>query len=146
MKAWMFAYRRYGLSVRHIRNFVKTRYSTESFEKYVLPSINKGNSQFIVATDKRKIIGYTNTGRGTWGWELYRIYLLPEYIGRGIGKKLLKHCEIFFRSKKAKKYHCYVYKKNLIGLAFYYRNGFVRMEGRDKDRNEICLEKKLAVL
>ena len=145
LKAWMFAYRRYGLSVRHIRNFVKTRYSTESFEKYVLPSINKGNSQFIVATDKRKIIGYTNTGRGTWGWELYRIYLLPEYIGRGIGKKLLMLSEDFFQSKKARKYHCYVWKENRAGLDFYKRNGFVKLEGKDKNKAEICLEKKLSI-
>lgn len=145
LKAWMFAYRRYGLSIRHIQNFVKTRYSTESFEKYVLPSIKKGNSQFILGTDKRRIIGYVNTGPGTWSWELYRIYLLPEHIGKGIGKKLLQLSEEFLRSKKARKYHCYVWKENKAGLDFYQRNGFVRLEGKDKNRNEICLEKKLNV-
>ena len=146
LKAWTFGYRRYGLSLQHIRNFVKTRYSTESFEKYVLPSIKKGSSQFILATDKRKIVGYANAGPGTWSWELYRIYTLPEYIGRGIGKKLLTLSEDFFRSKRARKYHCYVWKENKAGLDFYKRNGFVKLEGKDKNKSEICLEKKLTSL
>ena len=145
LKAWMANYPRYGVRVSTVKRFVRERYSIESFEKYVFPSVQKRESQFYISTDKGKIIGYSNAGPGSWGWELYRIYLLPEYIGRGIGKKLLKHCEIFFRSKKARKYHCYVYNKNLIFLALYYRNCFVRMEGRDKDRTEICLEKKLTV-
>lgn len=146
LKAWTFAYRRYSLSQRHIQNFVKTRYSRESFEKYVLPSVQKGNSQFILATDKRKIIGYANAGPGAWSWELYRIYLLPEYIGKGIGKKLLTLSEQFLRSKKARKYHCYVWKENKAGLDFYKRNGFVKLEAKDKNKAEICLEKKLSIL
>ena len=143
MKAWMSAYLRYGVPVPTIQRFVSERYSTESFEKYVFRSIRKANSQFYVATDKGKIIGYSNAGRGDWGWELYRIYLLPEYIGKGIGKKLLQLSEDFLRSKKADKYHCYVYKKNKVGLDFYKRNGFVKLKGKDKNKNEICLEKKL---
>lgn len=146
LKAWMSNYPRYGVSVSTVKRFVRERYSTDSFEKYVFPSIQKRKSQFYVATDEEKIIGYSNAGPGSWGWELYRIYLLPEYIGTGIGKKLLIRCERFLRSKKARKYHCYVYKKNLQGLAFYYRNDFVKLESKDKNRNEICLEKKLTVL
>src|SRR5690242_16451211 len=107
LKAWKCAYRRYGLSLKHIRRFVTERYSTDSFEKTVFPSIKKGDSQFYLATDKGKIVGYSNAGPGSWGWELYRIYLLPEYIGKGVGKKLLLLAEDFLRSKKARKYHAY---------------------------------------
>lgn len=146
LKAWMANYPRYGVPVRIVKKFVRERYSQESFEQYVFPSIQRGNSQFYVATDKGKIIGYANAGPGSWGWELYRIYILPEYIGKGVGKKLLQQCETFLRSKKAKKYHCYVYKKNLLGLAFYARNGFIKLQDKDKNRNEICLEKKLSAL
>jgi len=52
LKAWMFAYRRYGLSLKLIKKFVSERYSTDSFEKTVLPSVQKGESQFYLATDK----------------------------------------------------------------------------------------------
>jgi diamine N-acetyltransferase len=143
LKAWTFAYRRYGLSLRLIRRFVSERYSTDSFEKTVLPSVQKKESQFYLATDKRKIIGYSNAGPGIWGWELYRIYLLSEYIGKGIGKKLLQLSEDFLRSKKARKYHAYVWKKNKAALDFYKRNGFTKLEGKNKNKVEICLEKKL---
>jgi len=143
LKAWTFAYQRYGLALKRIRRFVSERYSTDSFEKTVFPSIQKKESQFYLATDKGKIIGYSNAGPGIWGWELYRIYLLPEYIGKGVGKKLLLLSEDFLRSKKAKKYHAYVWKENKAGLDFYKRNGFVKLEGKDKNKAEICIEKKL---
>jgi diamine N-acetyltransferase len=143
LKAWTFAYRRYGLSIKLIQKFVSERYSTDSFEKAVLPSIRKGDSQFYLATDKGKIIGYSNAGPGTWSWELYRIYLLPEYIGKGVGKKLLQLAEDFLRSKKARKYHLYVWQENKAALDFYKRNGFAKLEGKNKNKVEICLEKKL---
>jgi len=143
LKAWTFAYRRYGLSLRLIRRFVSERYSTDSFDQTVFPSIEKGEAQFYLATEKGKIIGYSNTGRGVWGWELYRIYLLPEYIGRGVGRKLLRLCEDFLREKKARKYHAYVWEENKAALDFYKRNGFARLEGKNKNKVEICIEKKL---
>ena len=143
LKAWMFAYRRYGLSLKLIQRFVSERYSTDCFEKTVFPSIQKGTSQYYLATDKGKIIGYSNTGPGAWGWELHRIYLLPEYIGRGVGKKLLQLCEAFLREKKARRYHAYVWEKNKAALDFYKRNGFTKLEGKNKNKVEICMEKKL---
>jgi len=143
LKAWTFAYRRYGLSLKLIQKFVSERYSTDSFEKTVLPSIQKGEAQFYLATNKGKIIGYSNTGPGVWGWELYRIYLLPEYIGKEVGKKLLLLCEDYLRKKKARKYHAYVWEKNKATLDFYERNGFAKLEGKNKNRVEICIEKKL---
>ncbi len=143
LKAWTFAYQRYGLSLKHIRRFVSQRYSTESFEKIVFPSLQKKESQFHLATDNGRIIGYSNAGPGTWGWELYKLYLLPEYIGKGIGKKLLLLSEDFLRSKKTRKYHAYVWKENKAALDFYKKNGFVKLPGKDKNKAEICIEKKL---
>ena len=144
LKAWTFAYRRYGLSLKLIQKFVSERYSTDSFEKTVFPSIQKGEAQFYLSTNKGKIVGYSNTGPGVWGWELYRIYLLPEYIGKGVGKKLLLLAEDFLRSKKARKYHLYVWQENKAALDFYKRNGFAKLEGQNKNKVEICLEKNLA--
>lgn len=143
LKAWTFAYQRYGLSLKRIRTFVAERYSSESFEKTVFPSIQSGESQFYLATDKGKIIGYSNAGPGVWGWELYRIYLLPEYMGRGIGKILLLLSEDFLRSKRARKYHAYVWQENKAALDFYKKNGFVKLEGKNKNKVEICIEKKI---
>src|SRR5260370_5957311 len=137
LKAWEFAYRRYGLSLKLIRRFVSERYSTDSFEKTVFSSIKRGDSQFYLATDKGKIIGYSNAGPGVWSWELYRTYLLPEHIGKGVGKKLLQLCEDFLRSKKARKYHAYVWEKNKAPLDFYKRHGLVKLEGKNQNKVEI---------
>lgn len=123
--------------------YLSERYSNSSFEKTVFPSIQRGDSQFYLAIDGRKIIGYSNVRKDRSGWELYRIYLLPEYIGKGVGKKLLLLGEQFFRKKRARKYHLYVYVKNKLGLEFYLRNGFVRMKQKDRGRLELYLEKKL---
>ncbi len=141
LKAWMAAYRK-TVPLSMIRRFVSQRYSTSSFEDLVFPSIGRGESQFYLATDNGRIVGYSNAGKGEWGWELYRIYLLPEYIGRDIGKKLLHLAEDFLREKKARKYHLYVYVKNKPAIEFYYRNGFKRLKQKDKPP-EICLDKTL---
>jgi len=141
-KAWKYAYRKY-LSPATIRRFVSERYSTSSFEKFVFPSMERGDSQFYLATYMGKIIGYSNVGRGEWGWELYRIYLLPEYIGKGVGRKLPHLAESFLRQKKVKNYHLYVYVNNELGIELYLRNGFVRLKGKDKNYAEVCFQKKL---
>ena len=52
-------------------------------------------------------------------------------------------CEDFLRGKKARKYHAYVWEKNKAALDFYKRNGFAKLEGKNKNKVEICIEKKL---
>lgn len=139
-KSWMHTYGKTD-PVSVIEGFLSRRYSDRSFEK-VFQSIAKGNSQFNLAVDGRKIVGYANVRRGQKGWELYRIYLLPDYIGKGIGKELLKLGEQFFKEKNARKYYVYVYTRNKPALDFYSRNGFVRIRARDK-KPELYFEKRL---
>ena len=139
-KAWMNTYRE-TVPVTLINRFLSERYSDTSFEK-VFQSIAKGSAQFNLAIDGRKIVGYANVRRGQRGWELYRIYLLPEYIGKGIGRRLLKLGEQFFKKKNARKYYVYVYSRNKRALDFYSRNGFVRVKEKDK-KPELYLEKRL---
>ena len=139
-KAWMHTYRE-TVPVNLINRFLSERYSDNSFRK-VFQSIAKGSSQFNLAVDGRKIVGYANVRRGQRGWELYRIYLLPEYIGKGIGKRLLKLGERFFKKKGARKYYVYVYSRNKRALDFYSRNGFMRMKQKDR-KPELYLEKRL---
>ena len=140
-KAWMHTYSE-TVPVTIIDRFLAERYSNNSFKK-VFQSIAKGGARFQLAVDGRKIVGFANVRRGQKGWELYRIYLLPEYIGKGVGRELLKLGERFFEEKKARKYYVYVYSRNKRALDFYFRNGFVRVKERDK-RPELYLEKRLA--
>ena len=102
--------------------------------------IRKGNDAFYVAVDNRKTVGYSHVGKAKFGWELHRIYLLPRYIGKGIGKKLLQQGERFLKSKKAKQYFVLVHPKNRLGIKFYLRNGFAKFK---KKGSSIYLKKKL---
>ena len=139
-KAWMHTYRE-TVPVTLINRFLSERYSDSSFER-VFQLIAKDSSQFNLAVDGQKIVGYANVRRGQRGWELYRIYLLPEYIGKGVGKRLLKLGEQFFKKKNARKYYVYVYSRNKRALDFYSKNGFVRVKEKDK-KPELYFEKRL---
>ena len=139
-KAWMHTYRE-TVPVTLINRFLAERYSDSSFEK-VFQSIARDSSQFYLVLDRQKIVGYANVRRGQRGWELYRIYLLPEYIGKGIGRRLLKLGEQFFKRKNAGKYYVYVYSRNKRALDFYSKNGFVGVKEKDK-KPELYLEKRL---
>jgi len=58
-------------------------------------------------------------------WKLYKLYLLPEFHGRGLGSRLLQHCEAEARRFGAQRLRLEVNKRNLRPLAVYQRNGFV---------------------
>jgi ribosomal protein S18 acetylase RimI-like enzyme len=157
LRVWGFTYR--GIyTPESIRRQVSTYYAPEVLEA-MISGARHGRFCFRIALDGAKLIGYVNGGRasGTWrllkflpkeagsvsGWELFRIYLLPEYIGKGIGKELLRQWEEFLREKKAKKYSVHIEPKNKLGRRFYLRNGFVRARELDRGRSSPCFVKTL---
>ena len=137
---------------------VSEYYATTVLEAMVR-GVRRGRFCFQIALDNGKLIGYVNGGRTrdawkllkflpkegdtTLGWELFRIYLLPEYHGRGIGKELLRHWESFLRKKRARGYSVYVEPKNKLGKRFYLRNGFARTERLDRGPSSSCFVKTL---
>jgi ribosomal protein S18 acetylase RimI-like enzyme len=157
LKAWEFTYRNIYAPSTIIRQ-VAEYYATERL-KASIERAERKESHFEVVLDNGKPVGYTNVGRarGTWrnpflpkgkvyrtsGWELFRIYLRPEYIGKGIGKELLHRCEEFLRGEKAKQYTVYVHVRNQIGKKFYLRNGFARAKELDRGPTSPCFVKTL---
>jgi ribosomal protein S18 acetylase RimI-like enzyme len=153
LKAWRRTYR-HIYSPSSIEHQVSNYYSTENLEG-ILQGVRQKKLYFQVAIDNERIVGYVNGGRNgdpflpkgrahkTSGWELFRIYLLPDYIGRGIGKELLHLWEGFLREKKARRYSVYIEPKNKLGNEFYLRNGFVRANKLDRGFSSPCLVKKL---
>jgi GNAT superfamily N-acetyltransferase len=141
LRAWKFTYRNI-YSTETIERRVSNYYSNRSFKEYVLPGIQKGVDWFYVALDGKRVIGFSHISQGRMGWELLRIYLLPEYIGKGIGKKLLSLGESFLRRKKVSRYIVSAHAKNRLAAAFYLRNGFSRVRAKDKG-GEIYFEKHL---
>jgi diamine N-acetyltransferase len=61
-------------------------------------------------------------------WKLHKIYLLPELHGRGLGSRLLQHCEAEARRFGAQRLQLAVNKRNVRPIAAYQRNGFMVAE------------------
>jgi GNAT superfamily N-acetyltransferase len=60
--------------------------------------------------------------------KLHKCYLLPEMHGRGLGSRLLQHCERAVRQLGARRLCLAVNKHNSKALAAYQRNGFTVVE------------------
>ena len=61
-------------------------------------------------------------------FKLHKLYLLPELHWRGLGSRLLKHCEAEARRLGARHLILSVNKRNAKAIAAYQRNGFVIAE------------------
>jgi len=140
LRSWKFTYRKIYLA-KTIERRVSRYYSDQSFEP-ILPRIQKGVEWFYVVSDNKRVIGFSYIGRGRHGWELDRLYLLPEYTGKGIGRKLLQLGEAFLSRRKINRYFVYAHARNRPGIEFYLRNDFKRVPTMDTG-GEVCLEKKL---
>jgi GNAT superfamily N-acetyltransferase len=60
--------------------------------------------------------------------KLHKLYLLPELQGRGLGSRLLKHCEAEARRLGAQRLILSVNKRNARAIATYRRHDFVIAE------------------
>ncbi len=125
-----------------IENFVNKKYAVEAIAS-LFPLIQSGTIFFHVAEHKSKIIGFCNIGVNEQSAELYRIYMLPAFIGQGIGRRLLDLGEAFVKEHGIDSYFCLVHKDNEIGKRFYINSGFQHIPEQDKD-DEWFMEKGLS--
>lgn len=141
-ESWKHAYRNI-FDDSYINEWVEANYSSEILGR-ILSDSDSGRSFFYVAESEGRVIGFCHIGDRGQGWELLRIYLLPEYTGTGIGTRFIQLGEHFLRTKKAPRYVVFVHKDNLPAIGFYKRNDFVREPDLDKkDINEQCWTKRI---
>lgn len=124
-----------------IVQFVATHYAPERLQA-LAPAVAAGHVAFDLVLDGEKVVGFCNLGSTAHGAELWRIYLLPTYVGRGIGAALLARGEDFLRAQGIVSYRCFVHRANQRGQQFYARQGFRRVPEHDRE-DEWCLEKQL---
>lgn len=79
----------------------------------------------------RLLVGGRMSGFAAYGptdepatFRLHKLYLLPELHGRGLGRRLLEHCEAEATKLGARQLKLRVNKKNLTAITFYQRNGY----------------------
>lgn len=103
--------------------FLDNYYSLPALQE----SIAQGNSWFFVAAALEEIVGYAQffmrTGEDKSG-ELTRIYVLPEWQGKGIGKRMLDQGVSALKQAGADCLFVTVERDNLIGRGFYEKQGF----------------------
>jgi GNAT superfamily N-acetyltransferase len=78
-----------------------------------------------VGTPRR---GVRTAQRDVPTFKLHKLYLLAELHGRGLGSRLLKHCEADARRLGARRLILSVNKRNAKAIAAYQGNGFVIAE------------------
>lgn len=148
LKSWEYAYRDIYTKEK-IKFYIDKYYSAEILEN-ILSQIKLKKVLFLVAKSGSQAIGFCNfIIHNNNQAELLRTYLLPEYIGKGIGGKMLNEGERFLILSGVSKYFCYVHAKNEIGQKFYLKNGFI-LKGESKNElfdNEcdLVFEKVLGV-
>ncbi|RMG33566.1 MAG: GNAT family N-acetyltransferase [Methanobacteriota archaeon] len=139
-KAWHHTYA-HIFSKERIEEYIGKHYNS----KTLIPG-NSVRNAFWVAEETGKIIGFAQIGLLGEEMHLWRIYLDPSFIGKGIGSKLLKTVESFMKEQGIQKYRLEVHQKNKLGLSFYERKGFKVIETAGESCNsdcEIVMEKEL---
>jgi ribosomal protein S18 acetylase RimI-like enzyme len=140
LEAWHFTYQDIYPAV-FIDHFVQTHYAPEGLLRLV-PHVQAGQQFFHVALAQSSVVGFCHMAATRHGMELLRMYVRPSYIGKGMGRALLRQGEEFIRSRGHHTYGCFVHKANELGKHFYVRNGFTHVGEKD-DAEEWYMEKRL---
>jgi len=140
--------------IKAFKTFLKdkmSKWELKSFSPEVLKEVSnvkREDSETVsyVAEDKGKIIGYISgsaTGRGLGS--LGVVGVEPSCLHKGVGTKLMKELEKFWRQKKMRKISTSVSAHNTRALIYYIKNGFIPV-GYRKDHfivgvDEIILDR-----
>ncbi len=145
--AWWATYREY-LDACFIEDFLASAYSTRTLSLHLVDP----STLFLAAKVEGTLIGFGQVGptlardddAPVAPADLYRLYLLPQWQGRGIGARLLGVLEGWLREREYLTYGAYVHEYNETAKSFYARQGFTHHPECDV-QNEWYLVKRLDV-
>jgi putative acetyltransferase len=103
---------------------------------------NNSGGRFWVLTDLRgTIVGTVGIAKlSSDVCELRKMYLLPEWRGRGLGKHMLGEAIAFARSSGFEMIHLDTHTQMLTAIGLYRAHGFVERAGIVCDRCDLAFE------
>ena len=112
----------------NINLYIKKSFSTE----IQLNELSRHDIIFLIAEAEDEPVGYAKLKidshdeavKGTKVMEIERIYASQEYIGRGVGKELMKACINEARQRGCDSIWLGVWEKNQRAIDFYKKWGF----------------------
>ena len=130
--SWQSAYR--GLLPDDALDNIDYRERNEMWSRTICQS----PSETIVADIDSKIVGFANFGSyrdddGIEAGEIRAIYLLPEFLCKGIGSELLAHATGYLKNNY-KIIFLWVLNSNQNAISFYEVHGFVK-DGIEKEES-----------
>ncbi len=116
-------------SKENMRSYLDAAFSNEK----LACELNEEQSTFYFAKYEGETIGYLKVNFGSAqtdlkdsdAMELERIYIVENFQGRGIGKKLLANVIEIAQEKELNYLWLGVWKKNKKAIEFYEREGFI---------------------
>ena len=132
--SWWATYGSY-LPASFIENFLVRAYSADS----LAADLTNSSCRFLLAKADNALIGFGQVGptmprrddAPVAQADLYRLYLLPQWQGRGIGRRLLTELEEWLREQGYPHCGAYVHEQNTPAQGFYLHQGFVRQPACD---------------
>lgn len=139
-KAWHYTYSKI-FTEEKIEDFLATHYNQNT----LVPG-NSVTNAFWVAEENDRLVGFVQIGLLGEKMRLWRIYLDPDFIGKGVGAQFLETAERFMKANGIHTYQLEVHPKNKLGLDFYKRKGFAVVKSGGESCNsecEIIMEKEI---
>jgi ribosomal protein S18 acetylase RimI-like enzyme len=117
-----------------IDDFLKQAYSKENLELVIDRDIPKDKRRFILTEYQEQIVGFAQFSEINGGEiELLRIYIIPKFQGKGIGKSMLD--ELIQYDQALHIVFAWVEKVNHKGIGFYESNGFASGDEKVEEIN-----------